>query len=179
MALKPTIYKFRIVLSDTNRDYYDTQQLTLALHPSETMERMMARVMAFCLKAQPDLVFTKGLSTIEEPDLWVKTLDDQINLWVEIGEPSVDRLKKASRLAKQVDVFTFNSKSDIWWQQSINKVRDFGLNVFQFNFDELEALANSAQRTMDLSVMITGNSLYVDSSEGSFVINWNVLQNNE
>jgi uncharacterized protein YaeQ len=70
MALKPTIYKFTISLSDLNQDYFDTLQLTVALHPSETIERMMARVFAFCLHAhsnQDDLLrFTKGLSAVEE-----------------------------------------------------------------------------------------------------------------
>jgi uncharacterized protein YaeQ len=60
MALKPTIFKLQISLSDLNRNYYDTLNLTLAQHPSETVERMMARVLAFCINAQERLVFTKG-----------------------------------------------------------------------------------------------------------------------
>lgn len=69
MALKPTIYKFRIALTDMNRDHYDTLNLTVALHPSETEERMMARVLAYCLNAHPQLQFTKGISTANEPDI--------------------------------------------------------------------------------------------------------------
>lgn len=69
MALKPTIYKFRIALTDLNRDYYDSLNLTIALHPSETIPRMMARVLAFSMNASPTLLFTKGLSTVEEPDI--------------------------------------------------------------------------------------------------------------
>ncbi|GAL33437.1 YaeQ protein [Vibrio maritimus] len=41
MALKPTIYKFRVALTDMNRDYYDSLNLTVALHPSENQQRMM------------------------------------------------------------------------------------------------------------------------------------------
>lgn len=93
MALKPTIYKHRISLSDLNRDYYDTLNLTVALHPSETIERMMVRVLAYCINAQEHLTFTKGLSEIEEPDIWLRSLDDQIRLWVDVGEPSADRIK--------------------------------------------------------------------------------------
>ena len=40
MAIKPTIYKFKISLSDLNRDYYTALNLTVAQHPSETVERM-------------------------------------------------------------------------------------------------------------------------------------------
>jgi uncharacterized protein YaeQ len=61
VALKPKIYKFRITLSDIDRNYYDTLNLTIAQHPSETLERMMVRVLAFCINAQKHLAFTKGL----------------------------------------------------------------------------------------------------------------------
>ena len=70
MALKPTIYKSRIALSDVNRNYYDTLNLTIAQHPSETLERMMVRIMAYCINAQENLIFTKGISSPEEPDIW-------------------------------------------------------------------------------------------------------------
>ena len=75
MALKPTIYKFRISLSDLNRDYYDTLNLTIAQHPSETMERMLIRFLAYCLNTQERLTFSKGLSSPEEPDIWAQSLD--------------------------------------------------------------------------------------------------------
>ena len=42
MALKPTIYKAQIELADSDSNRYETLGLTLARHPSETMERMAA-----------------------------------------------------------------------------------------------------------------------------------------
>lgn len=179
MALKPTIYKYRIALSDTNRDYYDSLSCTIALHPSETVSRMVARVMAFCLNASPELVFTKGISTIEEPDLWQKALDGTIDHWIEVGEPSVDRIKKATRLAKEVQVYTFNSKSDVWWNQSKSKLAPLKATIHQFDEKSIEALASSVQRGMELSVMITGNSLFVDSNEGSYEVTWETLQSHD
>jgi len=94
LAQKPTIYKQRIAVSDLQRNYYDTLSLTIALHPSETEQRLMARVLAYVINAQQGLSFTKGLSSVEEPDIWVRELDQQISLWVDIGEPAVDRSKK-------------------------------------------------------------------------------------
>ena len=118
MAIKPTIYKFRIALSDLDNNNYDTLNLTLAQHPSETLERMMTRVLAFCMNTQEHLSFTKGLSDIDQPDIWARTLDDQIFLWIDVGEPSFDRIKKSTRLARNVKVYCFNSKADVWWKQS-------------------------------------------------------------
>jgi len=176
VAIKPTIYKFRISLSDLNRDYYDTLNLTLAQHPSETIERMMVRVLSYCINAQEYLSFTKGLSEIDEPDIWVRSMDEQTLLWIDVGEPAVDRVKKASRLAKKVLVYSFNSKSDVWWSQLQNKMKQFPVSVYRFEWEEIETLAAMVQRTMDPSISITGDSLYVATELGECEVNWMTLQ---
>ena len=176
MAIKPTIYKFRISLSDLNRNYYDTLNLTLAQHPSETLERMMARVLAYCINAQDGLVFTKGLSDIDEPDIWVRTLDEQTALWIEVGEPAFDRLKKATHLANKVSVYSFNSKSDVWWKQLVNKAQKLNISVFQFDWEEIKELTSFVQRTMDVSISITGESAYIATETGESEVNWTQLQ---
>ena len=117
MALKPTIYKFEINLSDMDRHVYDTLNLTVAQHPSESVERMMARVLAYCLNVSPELEFTRGVSATDEPDLWAHSLSGELLLWIDVGEPSADRLKKASRSGANAKVYSINTKSDVWWRQ--------------------------------------------------------------
>lgn len=176
MALKPTIYKFTISLSDINRNHYDTLNLTVAQHPSENPERMMARVMAYCLNAQESLTFTKGLSEPDVPDIWVRTLDDQVALWIDVGEPAVERIKKATRLAKAVRVYSFNAKSDVWWAQSGAKFAALPVEVFRFDADAIGRLAGLVQRTMNLSVTITGDSAFVATEDGECELEWVALQ---
>ena len=176
MALKPTIYKYRISLSNLNQDYYDTLNLTVALHPSETVERMMVRVLAYCINAQEHLVFTKGLSEVDEPDIWVRSLDDKILLWIDIGEPSVDRIKKVSRHAEVVKIYCFNSKADVWWEQSSGKISQLNAYVCKFEWEEIKSLASLVQRTMDMSITITGDSAYVATESGECEVSWEVLQ---
>ena len=188
MAIKPTIYKLRVAVSDLNRDHYAAYNLTIAQHPSESLERMTARIMAFCLHAQTELTFTKGLSDTEEPDIWHKTLDDQIELWLEVGEPMPDRVKKASRLATKVQVYSFNSKSDTWWQQNQAKMQRFNTNAHstsnaepnvkfhQFQWPEIQALAALTQRTMDWSVTITEQTLYIATETQECQVSWHSLQ---
>ena len=176
MALKPTIYKFNISLSDINRNYYDTLNLTVAQHPSENPERMMARVLAFCLNARESLVFTKGLSEPDVPDIWVRTLDDQIALWIDVGEPAVERIKKATRLAKSVKVYSFNAKSDVWWEQFKAKFAALPVAVFRFDAKGISRLAGLVQRTMALSVTITGDSAFVATEAGECEVEWSPLQ---
>lgn len=176
MALKPTIYKFRIALTDMNRDHYDSINLTVAQHPSENDQRMMARILAFCLNAHESLQMTKGLSTIEEPDIWKKSLDNQIELWIDVGEPEPERIKKSSRLASKVKVYSFNTKSNVWWSQNQGKIGMLDADVIRFDAEGVEALTQLIERGMELSVMITGTSIFVDSSKGSHEIEFQELQ---
>ena len=176
MAIKPTIYKFRISLSDLNRDYYDSLNLTLAQHPSEKIERMMVRVLAYCINAQKDLTFTKGLSEIDEPDIWVRTLDEQTALWIDVGEPSVDRVKKSCRLADEVKVYCFNSKADVWWSQSESKLKQLDAAIYKFEWEEILELTKLVERTMDLSISLTGDSAYIATELGECEVSWQTLQ---
>lgn len=166
MALKPVIYKLMLHISDLNRHLYENFNLTVAQHPSETEQRMVSRILAFCLNADAQLTFTKGLSTTEEPDLWQKSLDDQIDLWIEIGEPSVDRIKKSTRLAKRVKVYSFNSKSDVWWTQSESKFKSLDAQYFRFNPGEVAQLAEQVSRTMKWYITISDDCLSVTTETG-------------
>ncbi len=176
MAIKPTIYKARISLSDLERDYYDSISLTIAQHPSETLERMMVRVLAYCINAQEGMEFTKGLDEVEEPDLWVRTMDEQTKLWIDVGEPSADRVKKACNRSEAVKVYSFNTKSDVWWSQGEPKFSRLDASVYRFPWESIEALAALVERTMDLSVTITGDSAYVAGNKGEVEVTWEVLQ---
>lgn len=176
MAIKPTIYKWHINISDMNRNYYDSINLTVALHPSENIKRMMARVLAFCLNAQENLTFTKGLSETEEPDIWSKTYDEQIQLWIDMGEPSPDRIKKSSRRAELVKVYSFNSKSETWWQQIKNKIHAFhNVKYYQLNWTQIKKLTDVVKRNMDWSVSISDDTVYISAGDDNCEVTVNEL----
>ena len=78
MALRATVFKADVQIADMDRNYYQSHSLTLAQHPSETDERMMVRLLGFILFADEGLVFGKGLSAEDEPDLWQKDLTGAI-----------------------------------------------------------------------------------------------------
>jgi uncharacterized protein YaeQ len=176
VALKPTIYKLKITLADIDRNHYDSLNLTIAQHPSETLERMMARVLAFCMNDREQLSLTKGLSSVEEPDIWARTLDDRISLWIDIGEPAFDRIKKATRLSPKVKVYSFNLKSDSWWAKEQAKFKDLKVSVFQFHWKNIQVLAALVKRTMDLSITISDNTAYVSAKNGECEVSWVSLQ---
>lgn len=178
MAIKPTIYKLKIALSDLNRDVYDSISLTLARHPSETMERMMVRVLAYCLNSSEQLVFCKGLSDTEEPDLWAHSLDGSLQLWIDVGEPSVDRIKKSSRVAEQVQVYSFNHKASTWWKQNQGQLSSLSVSIYRFDWEQVRTLASISDRGMEFSLTLSGDSLYVASELGECELFIETLQDN-
>ena len=156
MALKATIFKADLQIADMDRHYYNSHALTIAQHPSETDERMMVRVLAFAMYADERLAFTKGISTDDEPDLWLKSLRDEIELWIELGQPDEKRLRKAAGRAKQVVIITYNSRSAAVWrgqmQEALSKLSN--VTVRALSNDTVEALAKLAQRSMSLQCTI-------------------------
>jgi len=141
MALKATIFKADLQISDMDRHYYQNHTLTIARHPSETDERMMIRVLAFALHASEALNFGKGLSDIDEPDLWEKDLTGAIDLWIEVGQPDDKRILKACGRAARVIVYSYSSTSHIWWGQIGNRVeRAKNLSVIHIDADTSQAL---------------------------------------
>ena len=106
MALKSTIFKASLQVSDMDRSHYGSHFLTLARNPSETDERMMVRLLAFALNASDALVFGNGLSADDEPDLWQKDLTGSIELWLDVGLPDEKLVRKACGRASRVIVYT-------------------------------------------------------------------------
>jgi uncharacterized protein YaeQ len=178
MALKPVIYKVALNISDLNNHVYRTEHLTIALHPSETLQRMVARILAFALNVSDELAFTKGLSTVEEPDLWEKSLDDQIIRWIEMGEPAVDRVKKATRLAQHVKVYSYNSKSDVWWAQDKQKFMQLNADYLCFDSDAINNLAETVDRTMKWYVTVSDNTASINTDASDCDVSWTVLAGN-
>lgn len=176
MALKPTIFKLDIYVSDFNRDYYAGHNLVLAQHPSETIERLAARLVAFCINAQEGLVFSTGLSNPDDPDIWHHDLSGQLLQWIDVGEPSVDHVKKAIRLAPNVSIYSFNTKSSVWWKQSKENFLETGASFYRFNWDEIKLLATHIERVMNWSVSISDNTAVVIVGEQEVSVSWNALQ---
>lgn len=156
MALNATIYKFDIDVSDLDRNHYAHYSQHVALHPSETVERMVMRILAYCLNANEQLAFTKGLSTDSEPDLWQKNYSDDIELWIELGLPDDKRIKKACNQSDKVKLYAYGGQGvETWWDNLSGHAYKFSeLSVYRFEGDSVEAFANQIERTMALSCMI-------------------------
>lgn len=166
MALKATIFKASVSVSDTDRHYYQTHALTLARHPSETDERMMVRLLAFALHAHDALEFGRGLSTDDEPDLWRKDLTGAIELWIDVGQPDDKRLRKACGRAGAVMVYHYGSNSAQPWRDKIAETlaRSRNLTLRSIPAAASQAMAKLAQRSMALTYTIQDRRVWVASA---------------
>ncbi len=156
MALKATIYKADLQLADMDRNLYENYALTLARHPSETDERLMVRLLAFALHANDQLVFGKGLSSDDEPDLWCKDLTGAIETWIDVGLPDERRVRRAAGRARQVVVLCYGGRAaEIWWEQNGVALRKLqNLTVIKLAAEDTLALAGLARRNMSLQCMM-------------------------
>ncbi|ADJ62501.1 MULTISPECIES: YaeQ family protein [Herbaspirillum] len=171
MALKSTIFKADLQISDMDRHYYQQHALTIARHPSETDERMMIRVLAFALNASEALAFGKGLSDTDEPDLWQKDLTGAVELWIEVGQPDDRAILKACGRAERVIVYSYSSVSNIWWNQTGSRVeRAKNLKVVNIAAEASQALAALAQRTMQLQCTIQDGQVWLGANENMVLI---------
>ena len=170
MALKATIFKVDLSVADMDRNHYENYALTLARHPSENDMRMMVRLLAFMRYADEALVFGKGLSTDEEPDLWLKDLTGVINLWIVVGQPDERWLRKASGRAGKVIVFCYGDRVvDLWWEQNRATLEKLpNLTVFRLSSEDTQALAALASRAMTVQCMIQDGEMLI-TGEGAAV----------
>jgi uncharacterized protein YaeQ len=173
LALKATIYKAQLQISDMDRQVYGEHTLTLALHPSETEERLLIRLLAFALQVPADtdagaLQFARGLSDTDEPDIWQHDLSGQLVQWIEVGQPDERRLAKACGRAERVSLYVYGSSAAIWWAAIRNKLtRLTNLAVWQIDPEQSQALAALAQRAMQWQVTVQDGTVWVSAGESS------------
>ena len=177
MALKATIYKATIHLSDMDRNYYDTLQLTIAQHPSETDKRMMVRLIAFVLNAHQDLQFGKGVSDEDEAAIWQINYSEEIKLWIELGQIDEKRIKKACNRSKQVKLYCYGRGVEPWWKQIASKLEQFDtLSIEQFSETTIDALTKLINRTMEFQCSIQDGQLWLTAGDDTLLIETTVLK---
>ncbi len=179
MALSSTIYKVDVDLSNFNSQYYENFNLTMAKHPSEHEARMMYRLLAFLYCAHPDLKFTKGLSTTEEPELWQKDYCGEILQWIELGLPDNKRIRQACGKSHSVKVFTYQEHQAQAWYQS-NK-SDFDKNkkleVYHFSIVENGPIDKIVAKSMKLGCIIEDHQMHLSNDHERVAIKVKTLKN--
>jgi uncharacterized protein YaeQ len=166
MALTATLHTLRIALNDADRGVYETLELRIARHPSETLPYMLSRTIAYCLFWESDIEFSRGLSTTDEPAVWVKTPDGRIKIWIDVGHPSAARLHKASKAAERVAVCTFQDPAAFRRTLAGERIhRGESIELVGLPAALLAPLEASVERRMAWELTVTDGQIYL-TSEG-------------
>lgn len=161
MALTATVHSFEIALSDVDRGVYETLDLRVAQHPSETIPRMLVRTLAFCLAHDDGIAFSKGgLSANDEPPVAVRDGTGRLLHWIDVGAPSAERLHKAAKLAR-VSIYTHEEPQLLRGVEgkTIHKAAEIEVHAIDPGF--VDELAAKVERRTKLELTRTDGTLYV------------------
>ena len=172
MAPNATLYRLELQASDMDRHYYAEHALTLAQRPSETPERLMARLIAFVLFADERLEFGRGLSNEEDPALWQRDYGGEIEHWIDLGQPDESRIRKACGRARQVTVVNYGGHAaELWWNRqaaTLGKLKN--LSVIELDPQAIEAALPLLERSMRLTSMIQDGELQLMNDRTSVAL---------
>jgi len=163
MALTATMYHFQITLSDVDRGVYEELDLRLARHPSETMRYLVTRALAYCLSYEEGIAFSKGgLSSAEEAPLSVRDRTGALRAFIDIGQPSAERLHKASKAAPRVAIFTHVELALLQREASSRPIHRLEqVEVWRFEPEFLDVLAEKLGKNEKFELVRTDGQLYV------------------
>jgi uncharacterized protein YaeQ len=163
MALSATMRRFEISIADSDRSVYETLDLRVAQHPSESERYLVARVLARALEHTEGLEFSKGgVSDDTEPALVQRDLRGDLVAWIEIGSPSPERLHKATKAAPRVVVYAWKAADQLAAaivEQRVHKGSGIELNALEPEW--LDRVATTLDRTNKWDVSVAGGAIYL------------------
>ncbi len=161
MALTSTVYVFDVRLADADRNVYESLELRLARHPSESAEFLTTRLLAYCLEYAPGIAFSKGLADPDEPAIAVRDLTGQLMTWIDIGMPEAPRLHKAGKVARGVVVYPHKGV-DAWLGrlsgERIHRLEE--LQIHAIDLDLIGGFASKLERRMSIDLSVTERDIY-------------------
>jgi uncharacterized protein YaeQ len=171
MALTATIYALHVDLADMDRGVYETLDLRVARHPSESAEFMVTRVLAYCLEHTEGIAFTEGLSSGVEPAIVVRDLTGTVTAWIEVGMPDAPRLHRASKAAARVAVYTHRDARQLLGQLAGEAIhRAEAIAIRAFDRSAIERIAAAVGRRSSFALSVSDGELHVSFDDGSITV---------
>ena len=162
MALSAVIHQFAVQLSHVDRGVYESLDLRVARHPSESEEYMCARVLAFCLEQREGLAFSRGLDDADQPALEVRDLTGTLQAWIEVGAPDAARLHRASKAVPRVAVYTHHDAGRYWGSLAGERIhRAERVELYGLDRVLMAALVARLERRMAFDLSVTDGVLYL------------------
>lgn len=169
MALTATIYNLSVDLADIDRGVYEKLDICIARQPSETIEYMFMRVIAYCLEYDDGILLTQGVAAGDEPAVLIRDLTGRATAWIEVGMPDPERLHRGLKLAGRAAVYTHRDVQKVLAQLSGAKIdRLSAVPVFEFDRSFVDEIAGLIERRSTLSISVTEREIYLDIDGRTF-----------
>ena len=166
MALTATLYQLAIDLSHVDRGVYETLDLRLARHPSESAAYMLTRVLAYCLEYREGIAFTEGVSAGDEPAVIVRDLTGRLTAWIEVGLPTAERLHRGHKLTGRAAVYTHRDIRQWLGQlQGTRLHRAEDIDVVAFDPPTIEDAAARLERRTALTISVVDGQIFLAVGE--------------
>jgi uncharacterized protein YaeQ len=170
MAQAPTLCDFEIELHQVDLGREAKLRLRPARHPSETLERVWLRVLAYCLHYDERLAFGPGLSDPDTPDLLGTDLTGAPIHWIRVGKADPQKIQRAADRNPRVSVL-FESRARLEAfveearEESVERLGKVDLAAVPPAL--LAGLAAGDERRAKLSITIVGDHFYVQKDGAS------------
>ncbi|MDQ8160616.1 MAG: YaeQ family protein [Gemmatimonadota bacterium] len=163
MALTSTMYALQVELAQVDRNVYESLEFRMAMHPSESGEYFVARLLAYCLEYAEGIAFSRGISDPEDPPLSVRDLTGALRVWIEIGAPDAARLHKASKASPRVVIYTHRDPAQLWRQWEGEKIhRAEQIELYALERELVDALVERLDRRMKLELSVTDGTIFIN-----------------
>jgi len=166
-----TVQRLGVTLSDVDRGVYETLDLRMARHPSESARYFWQRALAYCLSYEEGIVFSKGgLSDAEHPPVAIYDPTGIMLAWIDVGAPSAERLHRASKAARRVALFSATERETLEREaasRKIHRLEDIALFLLEPRF--LDALEAELDKQLELELVRSAGSLYATLPNGKVI----------
>ncbi len=167
MALASTLYDFDVTLANVDGGVERRLAVKAARHPSESLQRLWLRLLAYCWKWEEGIAFGPGLSSPEEPDVLARDPTGEETLWLRVGRPDPAKLQReADRHPRARVAALFESPARL--EEFVSQARELGLTrlggaeLAAVDPAFLAALSSEEARRTRFSLTIVGDHLYVE-----------------
>jgi uncharacterized protein YaeQ len=165
----------RLALSHVDRGVQLEKALVLSRHPSESLERVTLRVLAYCLLADEALAPAPGgVSEGDAPDLLARDPTGELLVWVRCGGADPELVRKVINHNGKAAVHVVFSRPERH-EAFLTEVNHRGpargwdrVTVWLVDRALVQALAAREETRQRWTVTVVGDHLYVDSGDGSF-----------
>ena len=159
--------QIRLSLNDIDRGVYGQRAVVLAQEPDEPDEHILLRFLAFVFFFDERLEDAHGWVNVATPDLEVRDLIGDLELWVECGAPPIKRVvralgrhKEARLVALFADPDEANEfRAELRSQRARNADR---METWLVSAPLMERLENIGSRSMQWSATLNEGLLYLD-----------------